>query len=107
MEIADLLELAFSSGAKYDSEKLSEKLQTYAFTRGWPTEVAQSLSIINEEGTYTVSYPNEMKDKILDLEYGTLFTPPHAVIRDFLRDQIGEEDFNEGISRGFQELGVI
>jgi hypothetical protein len=69
---------------------LNKELQRAAETAGWPKEITEKMSVTAEGGDLLVSYPDDVADKIEELEYGTQTKPPRAVIRPFISRQSPE-----------------
>lgn len=67
------------------SAKLTSKVRRQAYQMGWPTSVSRRLVVDFKDGKYTVSYPSDLKESVLDLEYGNQSTPPLPAMRTFIR----------------------
>jgi hypothetical protein len=59
-------------------------MRNKAISAGWPEHLANSLSL-DEKGK--ISYPEDYKQHIEDLEYGTQLQPANSVIRLFSEDK--------------------
>lgn len=55
-----------------------------AVDAGWPADVASSLSVVLTDGTLNIDYPEEMDQRIQNLEYGSFQKPPMSVMRKFM-----------------------
>lgn len=75
----------YTAAAATASAKLTSKVRRQAYQMGWPTSVSRKLVVDFKEGQYTVSYPTEIKESVLDLEYGNQSTPPLPALRTFVR----------------------
>jgi hypothetical protein len=62
---------------------LTVSLRRSAAASGWPKEVVNQLSVNLVKGKVIISYPDELKQKIDEWEYGTQFRRPTAVLRKF------------------------
>lgn len=78
-EITELLSQAHDKAAA----QATVGLRKHALAHGWPTHLAQRLSVSHEDGRVAIAYPDHLADEILDLEYGTEDTPPSPVLRTF------------------------
>lgn len=75
----------YTSAAATASAKLTSKVRRQAYQMGWPTSVSRRLVVDFKDGKYTVSYPSDLKESVLDLEYGNQSTPPLPAMRTFIR----------------------
>jgi hypothetical protein len=77
----------------------------------WPPEIVNSLRIgFDENKNLFVDYPDHLKEKIEDLEYGAFGGIPNAVIRPFKAraPQIIEKTMREKVlPELFSKLGVF
>ena len=48
---------------------------------GWPKEVREKISLVVEEESIGVSWPEELNKKVDDLEYGTIGKTPTHLLR--------------------------
>lgn len=89
------------------TSSLTVELRKKADTAGWPSHLTSSLNVVGEDGVIFVSYPEEFKNDIEDLEFGTMNTPPVSVIRPFiyqassevawaLKNELAEDVFENG-----------
>lgn len=62
----------------------TERLRKNAKEAGWPKEIADQISVVPSGKGHTVHYPEEIKNDVLTLEYGTSNVPPSPVIRSLL-----------------------
>ena len=74
---------------------------------GWPEEVASQMSVTQEGGEYTISYPPHLAAKVNFLEYGDQDTPPSSVLRNFLTNYIDGDAFARGMSQSLKGQGVV
>jgi hypothetical protein len=96
MRLSELLKNSINEGARFDSAATTKALQEYCLKRGWPAEVVNNLSIINDGSEHTVYYPPYLTSKINDLEYGNQNTQPSGTLRRFL-DTIDDSVYANGI----------
>ena len=96
MRLSELLKNSLDEGARFDSAATTKALQKYCLDHGWPAEVVNNLSIINDGSEYTVYYPPYLTSKVNDLEYGTQSTQPSGTLRRFL-DTIDDSAYATGI----------
>lgn len=69
-----------------NGRELTDMLRAKAQERAWPLPIVMQLRVVYDEDhdSYTVTYPQGVKKKIEDLEYGTQKIPPNPVIRPFM-----------------------
>lgn len=77
---------AYSSAIANTAAKLTSRVRRQAYDMGWPTSVSRHLVINYKNGEYVVEYPQDIKESVLDLEYGNQKTPPLPVMRTFVRN---------------------
>jgi hypothetical protein len=70
--------------AKSAAKELTLELRDMAVDAGWPADVASSLSVVLTDGTLNIDYPEEMDQRIQNLEYGSFQKPPMSVMRKFM-----------------------
>ena len=70
--------------AESAAKKLTLELRDLAVAAGWPADVARSLSVVLNDGSLNIDYPENMDKRIQDLEYGNFQTPPKTVFRKFM-----------------------
>jgi hypothetical protein len=63
---------------------LTTLLRQKAATSGWPSEIAERLTVVDSDGSLLIHIPEDIDQKVMDLEYGTLGQMPSAVIRPFI-----------------------
>lgn len=92
-------------------KELTRQLRAKAQERSWPFDIARRLRVIYDYDTdsYTVAYPQGLKRKIEDIEYGTQQVPPNPVIRPFMNKMPyftnkATQDFEEELLGGI-DLG--
>lgn len=107
MRLTELLTNSLSEGARFDSFVTTNRLKTFCRMNGWPENVVSQLSIRQEAGEYTVSYPQPLSAQVNFLEYGDQDTPPSAVLRNFLTNYIDTDAFATGVSRSLKGMGVV
>lgn len=75
----------YTTAAATASAKLTSKVRRQAYQMGWPTAVSRRLIVDFKNGQYVVQYPSDLKESVLDLEYGNQTTPPLPALRTFVR----------------------
>lgn len=99
---------ALSSSLKNLAKPLTESIRKDALIAGWPLFLANSLSVRVDRNSLAVEYPEDLAEKIEDLEYGNGTSTPRPVLRKFaskhklkLKNDITEASaewlFEEGI----------
>lgn len=96
MKLSESLKYSIEAGARFDSLATTVALQKWCANAGWPADVVNVLSVVNNGSEHAIYYPPYVTAKINDLEYGTQNTPPSYVLRKFL-DQIDDTPFVEGM----------
>jgi hypothetical protein len=96
MRLAELLKYSIDEGARFDSAVTTKSLQKYCLNDGWPEEVVNNLSIVNNGSEHTIYYPPYLTPKVNELEYGTQSTPPTGTLRRFL-DNMDESPYVAGM----------
>jgi len=66
------------------SAAYTQQLRAHVGSHGWPEEVTVQLSITYKDGYHQIAYPDKIKDQVLDLEYGTIDSPPSPALRTFM-----------------------
>lgn len=80
----NVIALAESFGQSM-AARLTPTLRKMAYDSGWPANLIAALQVkVGESGDLFVDYPDYLKDKIEDEEYGTPGQIPNAVIRPFM-----------------------
>jgi hypothetical protein len=62
----------------------TKRLRQNASDASWPSDVVDQLTVATKDKGHTVTYPDRVKNRVMDLEYGTPSTPPSPVIRSIL-----------------------
>jgi hypothetical protein len=89
MTIKEIEEEALQKAA----ERLTPEFRDLALAAGWPSNIVFQISVEFFEGALYIDYPEELKEEVEDLEYGTPKSAPNAVIRPFMaryEDNIGD-----------------
>jgi hypothetical protein len=107
VKLTELINHSFAEGAHFDSFVTTNRLRTFCRINGWPEEVASQMFIRQEDGEYTISFPENLSAQVNFLEYGDQDTPPSAVLRNFLTNYIDTDAFATGISRSLKGMGVV
>ena len=72
---------------------MSAKLRSEARASGWPDHVIRHMSVMYNDGTFTIHSHDDHRDTALDWEYGTPNRQPTAAIRRFANRQGEAERF--------------
>ena len=84
MNYTDSIFSSLEADVDWQIEEKTDGLRAYARMAGWPTEVANSLYAIYNEGEYDWDCePASYKLQAEDIEYGTQSTPMNPAIRRF------------------------
>jgi hypothetical protein len=70
--------------AKSAAKELTLELRDLAVAAGWPVDVASALSVVLNNGSLNIDYPESMDQRVQDLEYGSFEKPPKSVMRKFM-----------------------
>lgn len=65
-------------------KEYTKNLRSHASSYGWPDEVANNLSVSHDGASHSISYPRNLEDTVLTLEYGTQHVPPAPALRTFM-----------------------
>lgn len=69
------------AGAEETLEARNERLRKHAASYGWPSEIVNKLTH-SKDGV--ASYPKDIENAVLTLEYGTQDVPPAPALRTFM-----------------------
>jgi hypothetical protein len=86
---------------------LTKSLLSRARLAEWPEDIVNSLEVTSKDGEIYVSYPDDFKSQIDNLEYGNLNNLPQPVLRTFvseaqkylalvLKTRVAEDFFENG-----------
>lgn len=123
MDYNEFINNQVNSGGSKLARQLTLSFRDYALGRGWPLGIVLFIQIkflnVGDDRTrgpfggaiFDVSYPDIVKKKVEDLEYGTQDTPPNPAIRSFLnrvddRNEVFEDSLSETMMHilDFEEL---
>lgn len=62
---------------------LTQQLRMRARAAQWPSDITNSLDVVPNGGAISISYPEDLKTKVEDLEYGGMSSMPNPVLRPF------------------------
>ena len=62
---------------------LQANLRLTATAGGWPSAIAQALTVEYADGVISATYPQSMETEVHNLEYGAEGVPPRPVLRSF------------------------
>jgi hypothetical protein len=105
--IVDDLTKAKERAAGKVSARLTPILKDMATTANWPSDIVFQLEVKVEDMTIRVDYPEAIKSRVENLEYGDN-SSPNAVLRPFLlryEEQIGDI-LSQELSDTLYELGA-
>ena len=77
------VEKLINSYALGEAERMTAELRKHAVTTGWDKELANSLSVSYVDGNLFIEYPDEVKEQVLNAEYGDGRNRPTSVLRGF------------------------
>jgi hypothetical protein len=63
---------------------LNSQLKAAATTAGWPAHIIEAISVNYDGSTLYVDVPPSYQDEVDDLEYGTPYGLPNAVVGPFI-----------------------
>jgi hypothetical protein len=66
------------------AKRLTSALRRRALGSGWPTRVSRQLTVTYTGEAYKITYPDMVRDEVVDLEYGTTSDLPHPLMRQFV-----------------------
>lgn len=91
------------------SKPLTAALRKAASAAGWDSMIVSQLTVIAEDSGISIEYPEHLAEKIEDLEYGTIDTPPLPVFRTFLtkNSAVFENTVTESLVDNLFEAGVL
>ena len=81
-------------------KSMTESLRTAALAADWPANIATQLSIVVTDSAISISYPDDIAQKVEDLEYGTPSTPAASVFRKFLNNN------SEAVSDSLAQMAI-
>ena len=84
-------------------------LKDTAIKAGWPPYIVNEMVVKEEDGELYIDYPNDLTNRINDLEYGTENSAPNAVLRLFLsRHQSKSDEFSDTVFiDALEVMGVL
>lgn len=85
---------AFDAALLKAKTKLDPQVRTILNTSGWPEDVTIQLSLVTAKGRIGLYIPAELREKVNDLEYGTLSQGPTYILRkiDELVDKVTADE---------------
>jgi hypothetical protein len=88
---------------------LTAELRNMAFKAEWPSDIIVQLTVKADEGALYIEYPDDVEERINDLEYGAEGVSPSPVIRPFMSRyaQNMEQDFSNSIVDILAEIGAL
>jgi len=103
------MEKAAQDVARKSALTLTPVLRDMAFRAEWPSDLIIQLKVEAVDSELVVSYPEDLEDRINDLEYGDEKTPAKAVIRPFTYRYAKhlEENVSESLVDILGEMGVL
>jgi hypothetical protein len=97
-----------SNIAESVTHELTMSLHETARAANWPGELINALEVINDNGSVYVSYPDQLKQRIEDLEYGSTNESPNSVIRPFINRAVStlSNETKNGVMDYMNETGA-
>lgn len=83
LSLSDNKESFASDIAVEEAPALTQQLRMRARAAQWPNDVVNVLEVSPNGGAVSISYPEDLKTKVEDLEYGGLSSMPNSVLRPF------------------------
>lgn len=83
MSLNNEVDTLAADAAYYLIPQLERDLRLAAEAGGWPSAIADQLTISYENGNLVVTYPQDLDETINNLEYGYAGQPPRPVLRSF------------------------
>ena len=77
------IEAAAKDAAIKSADRLTPVLRNMAIAADWPSDITLNLTVKAKDGVLYIDYPEELEDRINDLEYGQRDQAPNAVLRSF------------------------
>jgi hypothetical protein len=100
MNTEDISNKALKEAAK----NLTPQFQKEAINAGWTSDVVMQMTVEEQNGDLYINYPQEIAQKVDELEYGTPTSPPNPAIRKFMSSYSeGTEDVFEKV---FEDISV-
>jgi hypothetical protein len=69
---------------------LTADLRERASTAEWPTHIINTLEVTSDGPKVNITYPDDFKSDIADLEYGGIYTLRNPVLRPFAAEAAAE-----------------
>jgi hypothetical protein len=103
------LENAAKDVARKSALKLTPVLRDMAFRAEWPSDIIVQLKVDAVDSDLVISYPEDLEDRIHDLEYGGEDAAPKSVIRAFTYRYAKEleQEVSETLVDIMAEMGVL
>jgi hypothetical protein len=80
--VADVINNLLAAKASDSAEEMTAALRERAARHGWPADIASRLSIEYDGSNLRYSFPEDIEQKVWDLEYGKMPNPtPSSVLR--------------------------
>ena len=73
-----------AAAEQQEVKKYTKKLRSHANSYGWPSEIVNSLNISHDGKNHSISHPENYKDIVHSLEYGTQDTQAAPALRTFM-----------------------
>lgn len=77
------IEAAAKDAAIKSADRLTPVLRNMAIAADWPSDITLNLTVKAKDGSLYIDYPEELEDRINDLEYGQRDQAPNPVLRSF------------------------
>jgi hypothetical protein len=88
---------------------LTASLRDKAYKAEWPSDVIIQLNVKAKDGALYIDYPDELDERINNLEYGSEGVSPQAVLRPFMSRYAShmEEEFSNSVVDVLAEIGAL
>ena len=88
---------------------LTAALRDKAYKSEWPSDIIIQLSVKAKDGALYIDYPENLEERINDLEYGTEGVSPQAVFRPFMSRYAStmENDLSNSVVDVLAEIGAL
>jgi hypothetical protein len=103
------MENAAKDVARKSALKLTPVLRDMAFRAEWPSDIIIQLKVDAVDANLVVSYPEELEERINNLEYGSEDSSATPVIRPFTYrfSKNLEQEVSDTLANILAEMGVL
>lgn len=84
--LKDFVNRTIKQHAESTSKTLTTNLRLLAINKNWPLQLAMSISVYydKDEDEFALFVPDNLKQSVEDVEFGTQDIPPNSVVRPYL-----------------------